>query len=74
MENFEDCLKRLETIVANLERADLKLEDSVKLFEEGMNLVDACRRQLDSAEGRVEMLVKRASTVTPEPFVLKEEE
>jgi exodeoxyribonuclease VII small subunit len=73
MEKFEDSLKRLETIVAELERADLQLEDSVKLFEEGMTLVAACRQQLDAAEGKVEILVKRAGAMVPEPFTPKED-
>lgn len=71
---FELSLQRLETVVAELERPDLPLEQSVKLFEEGMALVEECRKQLDAAEGKVEMLVKRAGALTPEPFTLKEEE
>ena len=65
---FEASLQRLEAVVAQLERADLTLEDSVKLFEEGMALVEVCRKQLDAAEGKVEMLVRRAGAVATEPF------
>jgi exodeoxyribonuclease VII small subunit len=56
---FEESLKQLETIVAQLERGDLPLEDSIRLFEEGMNLSAACKTQLEEAEGKVELLVKR---------------
>ncbi len=65
---FEASLKRLEEVVEQLERTDLTLEDSVKLFEEGMALVEVCRKQLDAAEGKVEMLVQRAGAATTEPF------
>ncbi|MGH9416419.1 MAG: exodeoxyribonuclease VII small subunit [Terriglobales bacterium] len=73
MENFEVNLQRLETVVAELERADLPLERSVQLFEEGMALVETCRQQLDAAEGKVEQLVKRAGAVVTEPFTLKDD-
>ncbi|MGH9481774.1 MAG: exodeoxyribonuclease VII small subunit [Terriglobales bacterium] len=68
---FELSLHRLETIVTELEHADLPLERSLKLFEEGMALVEECRKQLDAAEGKVEMLVKRAGAITAEPFAPK---
>src|SRR6185312_376085 len=61
---FEACLARLEALVAELERADLPLEQSVQRFEEGMKLVEDCRAQLDAAEGKVEMLVRRAGAVS----------
>ncbi|MGH9519017.1 MAG: exodeoxyribonuclease VII small subunit [Terriglobales bacterium] len=67
-ESFEDSLQRLETVVAQLERTDLTLEDSVRMFEEGMALVSLCRRQLDAAEAKVELLVKRAGGMAPQPF------
>jgi exodeoxyribonuclease VII small subunit len=56
---FEESLKQLEVIVAQLERGDLPLEDSVKIFEEGMKLSAECKKQLEEAEGKVEILVKR---------------
>ena len=59
MANFEESLKKLEEIVAQLERGDLALEDSVRLFEEGTQLSAECRKQLEEAEGKVEMLVKQ---------------
>ncbi len=70
---FEQSLERLEAIVAELERVEQPLDYSLKLFEEGMTLVEECRKQLDAAEGRVEMLVKRAGAVVPEPFTPKDD-
>ena len=69
MPSFEDSLKKLEEIVAQMERGDLPLEDSVKLFEEGTRLSAECRKQLDEAEGKIEMLVKqRDGSMKREPF------
>jgi len=66
---FEESLKQLETIVAQLERGDLPLEDSVKIFEEGMRLSAECKKQLEEAEGKVELLVKRRNgAMEKEPF------
>ena len=59
MANFEQSLKQLETIVAQLEEGDLALEASLKLFEEGVTLSAACKQELDAAEGKVQMLVKQ---------------
>jgi exodeoxyribonuclease VII small subunit len=67
--SFEESLTKLEEIVAQLERGDLSLEDSVRMFEEGSRLSAECRRQLEEAEGKVEMLVKqRDGSVKREPF------
>ena len=59
MAKFEDSLKKLETIVAQLEEGDLTLDDSIKLFEEGVSLSAACKQELEAAEGKVQMLVKQ---------------
>jgi len=59
MANFEDSLKKLENIVAQLEQGDLALEDSIRLFEEGVGLSAVCKQELDAAEGKVQMLVKQ---------------
>ncbi len=68
--NFDQCLARLQQIAAELERADLPLEQAIQLFEEGMKLSEQCRRQLDEAEGKVEMLVQRGGQLKPEPLDL----
>ena len=54
---FEGSLKELETIVARMERGDLPLEESLTLFERGMQLTKECRRSLDRAELRVKNLL-----------------
>jgi exodeoxyribonuclease VII small subunit len=70
MASFEDSLKKLETIVDQLEKGDLALEDSLKLFEEGVSLSATCKQELDAAEGKVQMLVKqRDGSVKAEPFL-----
>ena len=73
-ESFESCLDRLEKIVKELENGNLPLERALELFEEGMKLSENCRRQLDSAEGRMEMLVRKADgRVATEPLRLGDE-
>jgi exodeoxyribonuclease VII small subunit len=59
MPAFEQSLKKLETIVDQLEKGDLALEDSLKLFEEGVGLSAACKQELDAAEGKVQILVRQ---------------
>jgi exodeoxyribonuclease VII small subunit len=69
MANFEDSLKKLENIVAQLETGDLPLETSLQLFEEGVALSAICKQELDAAEGKVQMLVKqRDGSHRPETF------
>lgn len=69
MPSFEESLKRLEIIVDQLEKGDRSLEDSLKLFEEGVGLSSACKKELDEAEGKVQMLIKqRDGSFTTEPF------
>jgi exodeoxyribonuclease VII small subunit len=67
---FEECLERLEKIVQELEKGEVPLEKSLTLFEEGMQLSASCRKQLEEAEGKVEILLKqngKLQTVTFEP-------
>jgi exodeoxyribonuclease VII small subunit len=66
---FEESLKQLETIVDQLERGDLPLEDSIKLFEQGVKHSTACKQELDAAEGKVQILIKqRDGSMKGEPF------
>jgi exodeoxyribonuclease VII small subunit len=58
MAKFEEHLTKLESVVEQLERGDLTLEDSVRLFEEGVKLSEACKAELEEAEGRVMVLVE----------------
>lgn len=68
VETFETCLDELEKVVRELEGGDLPLERSLELFERGMGLSDSCRKQLEAAETRVEMLIRNAGKLTAEPF------
>ena len=73
MPTFEESLKKLESIVDQLEKGDLPLEDSLKLFEEGVGLSALCKQELDAAEGKVQMLIKqRDGSIKTEPFPGKE--
>src|SRR4051812_19114334 len=65
---FEECLQRLEKIVQELERGEVPLENSLTLFEEGMQLSSACRKELEQAEGKVEVLLKKNGKLQAEPF------
>jgi exodeoxyribonuclease VII small subunit len=66
--NFEAGLAELESVVKQLESGDLPLEKALELFEKGVQLSDRCRKQLEEAETRVEILTRRGNTVQPEPF------
>jgi exodeoxyribonuclease VII small subunit len=58
MAKFEEDLTKLEGVVERLERGDLTLDESVRLFEEGVRLSAACKKELESAEGRIQVLVE----------------
>ena len=67
--DFEKSLARLEEVVSRLENPQLSLDDAMRLFEEGVALSRECQRQLEEAEGRVEILLKKADgKLTAEPF------
>jgi exodeoxyribonuclease VII small subunit len=65
---FEECLQRLEKIVQELEKGEVPLEKSLTLFEEGMQLSAACRKELEEAEGKVEILLRQNGKLQVEPF------
>jgi len=66
--SFEDGLQQLEAIVKEMEGGELPLERALALFERGMLLSEACRKQLADAETRIEILTRRAGEMQPEPF------
>ena len=68
MPKFEECLERLEKIVQELEKGDVPLEQSLTLFEEGMKLSNSCRKELEEAEGKVEILLKSNGKLQAETF------
>jgi len=55
---FEEAMARLETIVSELEKGDLPLDQSLKIFEEGVKLSKTCLKMLDDAERKVEILIQ----------------
>jgi exodeoxyribonuclease VII small subunit len=66
---FEDCLARLEQIVGLLEAGNLSLEESLKVFEEGIGLSRHCARYLADAERRIEILAKDdTGALSQKPF------
>jgi len=65
---FEAGLSELEKVVKELESGELPLERALELFEKGIQLSDACRKQLEEAETRIEVLVRKGDKVQPEPF------
>ena len=68
MAKFEECLQRMEKIVQELEKGEVPLEKSLTLFEEGMQLLSVCRKELEQAEGKVEILLKKNGKLQAEPF------
>jgi exodeoxyribonuclease VII small subunit len=72
--SFEACLEDLEKVVKELEGGDLPLERSLELFERGMGLSEECRKQLEAAETRVEILLRKEGKIAAEPFRPEEAE
>lgn len=70
--SFEQGLDQLEAIVDQLEDGELSLEESLKLFEQGVQLSHNCRKQLQDAEAKVEILLRKDGDVEAEPFELDE--
>lgn len=73
-ERFEDTFKKLEKIVNKLESGDLSIEESLKLFEEGMGLSRICSQRLAEVQKRVELLLKAEDgCLLSQPFAFEEE-
>jgi exodeoxyribonuclease VII small subunit len=66
--SFETGLDELEKVVKELESGDLPLDRSLDLFSRGMQLSESCRKQLEEAETRVELLIRKEGTYQAEPF------
>jgi len=72
---FETSMKRLEEIVHDLEKGDLPLDESLKVFEEGMNLIKFCSKKLEEVEQKVTMLVKESDgKYAHQPFDMERNE
>lgn len=61
VKRFEDAMQRLEEIVKNLESGDLPLEESLKVFAEGMELAKYCSKKLEEAEKKVTVLIEESA-------------
>lgn len=72
--NFEKNIVELEEIVAKLEKNDITLDESLKLFERGVNLASQCNKLLDEVEQKVKVLVNKDGTVTEEDFLPGDDE
>lgn len=74
--NFEEAMQKLEKITQNLEGGNLPLEESLKKFEEGMELVNFCERKLEEVEKRIRVLMKEDNKLklqTQQPVKEKKE-
>jgi exodeoxyribonuclease VII small subunit len=76
--SFEEALKGLEAVVDRLESGEPPLEESIRLFEEGMRLSETCRKRLDEADRKIELLLRKPGgvsreTATEDDIVGKEE-
>jgi exodeoxyribonuclease VII small subunit len=72
---FEEAMERLEQIVETLESGDLALDQSLKIFEEGMGLVNFCTKKLEEAEQKVTILIKESEGKwAQQPFATEEKE
>ncbi len=68
-ENFEDLLKRLEEITTKLENEEgNSLEESMKLFEEGIVISQKCNKQIEEAEKKISILIKENDEIKEENF------
>ena len=68
-ENFEDLMVKLEKITEKLENDKLSLDESVKLFEEGMKISKECNSKLEDAEKRITVLLKENDEIKEENFI-----
>lgn len=73
-ESFEELLIRLEDITSKLEKEeDVSLEESMKLFEEGTDIVKKCNQQIEEAEKKISILIKENDEIKEENFIPDEE-
>lgn len=70
---FEESLKRLEKIVSEMETSQLDIDKAMKLFEEGISLVNQCSSKLDETKKKIEILVEKNGKMKKEKFIEREE-
>lgn len=66
--NFEELITKLEDITNKLENEKLSLDDSVKLFEEGMEISKLCNEKLEEAEKKITILINQNNEIKEENF------
>ncbi len=66
--DFEQSLQQLEALVTEMEKGELSLEDSLKAFENGIQLTRECQTRLAEAEQKVQLLVEQQGQLTSQPF------
>lgn len=71
-EKFEELIEKLEDITSKLEKEQLSLDDSVKLFEEGIELSKKCNTKLEEAERKITILINKDSEIKEENFEAEE--
>lgn len=70
--NFEELIEKLENITNKLEKEQLSLDESVKLFEEGMQISKECNSKLEDAEKRITILINQNNDIKEENFIPEE--
>lgn len=71
-ENFEDLITELEEITNKLEKEQLSLNDSVQLFEKGIEISKKCNLKLEDAEKRITILINQNDDIKEENFIPEE--
>ncbi len=66
--NFEDSMKELEKIAEKLSCGEISLDESIKLFENGMKLSKSCQKILEDAEKKVNILLEKDGEMKKQPF------
>ena len=67
MKNFEQRLQRLEELGSEIKKSDIKLEDALKMFEEGITLAKGMEKELDKIEGKIQQLINRPTEIDEKP-------
>ena len=72
-ENFEESMKKLESIVNELENGNLNLDESVEKFEEGMKIAKQCNTILEDSEKKITILLEKDGELKEEKFEANEQ-
>ena len=67
--SFENAMKRLEEIATNLENGDFSLEESLKLYKEGVELISLCNSKLETFENSIKIIVNKDGELIEEDFI-----